>query len=143
MRVTNIDTFSAYLDRLVTEEIKMFFFKKDKNIKKVKHQEKIISEIISKISRLLKEPGEYSYLSELRTFDENSIVEKLQELIYNNVNIGEADRERLAEATSPSPNLQKMVINEKRLRKANEGRARVKNELDSWFYNFKKFFIRG
>jgi len=35
MRVTNIDTLSNYLDRLITENIKLFFFKKDKDIEKI------------------------------------------------------------------------------------------------------------
>ena len=35
MRVTNIDTLSALLDRLVTENIKLYFFKKENLIDKM------------------------------------------------------------------------------------------------------------
>ena len=45
MRITNIDTLSAYLDRLVTENIKLYFFNKDGLIEKANHQKKIIEEI--------------------------------------------------------------------------------------------------
>ena len=48
MRVTNIDTLSAYLDRLITENIKLYFFKKDNLVEKVEHQYKIIYEIYKK-----------------------------------------------------------------------------------------------
>ena len=59
----------------------------------------------------------------------------LEELIHNDINIGEADRARLEETTKQIPNLDRMIINEKRLRKANEGRARNKNTIDEQFKN--------
>ncbi len=136
MRITNIDTLSAYLDRLITENIKLYFFQKDNLSEKVDHQKKLIQQIKQKIAELLVESIEsrsYIYLEEHRTFDENSIVEQLEELIRNDINIGEADRARLEETKKTTPNLERMVVNEKRLRKANEGRAANKNEIDRTF----------
>ena len=46
MRVTNIDTLSAYFDRLITENIKLYFFEKDRLLEKVEHQRIIINIII-------------------------------------------------------------------------------------------------
>lgn len=141
MRVTNIDTLSALLDRLTTERIKWYFFKKDNNSEKILHQESVIKEVKEKISILFKEIfelGEYNYLGEQRTFNEDAIVEELEELIVNDINIGEADRARLEETTKENPNLERMIVNEKRLRKANEGRARNKNKIDKLLHNFKK-----
>ena len=136
MRVTNIDTLSAYLDRLITENIKLYFFNKDNLTDKVAHQKIVIEEIKIKISELFLETIErnsYNYIEEHRTFNESSIVEELEELIQNDINIGEADRARLAETTKEIPNLDRMIVNEKRLRKANEGRARNKNNIDKLF----------
>jgi len=136
MRITNIDTLSAYLDRLITENIKLYFFQKDNLSEKVDHQKELIQQIKQKIAELLVESIEsrsYIYLEEHRTFDENSIVEQLEELIRNDINIGEADRARLEETKKTAPNLERMVVNEKRLRKANEGRAANKNEIDRTF----------
>jgi len=135
-RITNIDTLSALLDRLVTENIKLFFFTKDNKEKNVKHQIEVISSIRKRISSLLKEcflEHGYEYLSEERTFDENSIVEELEQLIFNDINIGESDRARLEQVHSDDPNLAKFIVNEKRLRKANEGRAKNKNNIDKIF----------
>jgi len=141
MRVTNIDTLSAYLDRLITENIKLYFFNKDNDLEKVNHQQKIISEIKAKISilflEILKE-NQYNYIEEYRTFNESAIVEELEDLIRNDINIGEADRARLYETTKDVPNLDKMIINEKRLRKANEGRARNKNTIDKMINDLLK-----
>ena len=133
MRITNIDTLSAYLDRLITENIKLYFFKKDGLTEKVDHQLIIISEVKTKISELIREVvtnGSYEYIEEYRTFNEGSIIEELEELIQNDINIGEADRARLEETTKDTPNVDRMIVNEKRLRKANEGRARNKNKID-------------
>tara|TARA_R110000765_G_scaffold319990_2_gene412014 strand:- start:239 stop:667 length:429 start_codon:yes stop_codon:yes gene_type:complete len=133
MKITNIDTLSALFDRLITERIKWFFFNKDNDQEKVNHQKVVVGEIKNKINNLLTESfelGHYDYLEEKRTFNEDSIVEELEELIINDINIGEADRARLEETKSKNPNLEKMIVNEKRLRKANEGRARNKNKID-------------
>ena len=136
MRITNIDTLSAYLDRLITENIKLYFFNKDNLADKVAHQKIVIEEIKIKISELFLdtiERNSYNYIEEYRTFNESAIAEELEELIQNDINIGEADRARLEEAKKEIPNLDKMIVNEKRLRKANEGRARNKNAIDNIF----------
>ena len=39
MYITNIDTLSALLDRLISENIKLYFFKKDNLIENIDHQE--------------------------------------------------------------------------------------------------------
>jgi len=142
MRITNIDTLSAYLDRLITENIKLYFFTKDGLTEKINHQKQIIFEIKEKISELFIETlqkNSYNYIEEYRTFDETSIIEELEDLIQNDINIGEADRARLEETTKDVPNLDRMIINEKRLRKANEGRAKNKNNIDKFLKErFKK-----
>ena len=43
--ITNIDTLSALLDRLISENIKLYFFKKDGLNENIEHQEKVISKI--------------------------------------------------------------------------------------------------
>jgi hypothetical protein len=133
VRITNIDTLSAYFDRLITENIKLYFFNKDGLSEKVEHQRVIILEIKQKINELFLEilnNNQYNYIEEYRTFDESSIIEELEDLIHNDINIGEADRARLEETMKDNPSLDRMTNNEKRLRKANEGRARNKNNID-------------
>ena len=60
-------------------------------------------------------------------------MEELEQLIFNDINIGESDRARLQQVQSEDPSLDKFIINEKRLRKANEGRAKNKNNIDKIF----------
>ncbi len=133
MRITNIDTLSAFFDRLICERIKHFFFEKDGKIDLAQHQEKVIEEIKIKIIDLFNtcgSEGQYSYISEKRTFNENAIIEELDQLITSNIRIGEGDRARLEEIKKEDPNLENIIKNEKITRGANEKRSRSKNEID-------------
>ena len=65
--ITNIDTLSALLDRLVSENIKLYFFKKDDIDENIEHQEKVISEIKERLFVLFDDvyrEGKYEYVSE-------------------------------------------------------------------------------
>ena len=137
--ITNIDTLSALLDRLISENIKLYFFRKEGIDDNIQHQEKVISDIKHRISQLLTDVYEnkkYDYVSELRTYKPDDIVETLEELIHNDITTGEGDRANLKEATSDNPSLEHFTRNHKLIRKANENRAVSKNKLDEQFKSF-------
>ena len=137
--ITNIDTLSALLDRLISENIKLHFFKKDGIDENIEHQEKVIYEIRERIKILLGEVfiwKKYNYISEKRTYKPDDIVETLEELIHNDIITGEGDRANLKEATSDNPSLEHFTKNHKLIRKANENRAVAKNKLDEQFKGF-------
>ena len=137
--ITNIDTLSALLDRLISENIKLYFFRKEGIDDNIQHQEKVISDIKHRISQLLTDVYEnkkYDYVSELRTYKPDDIVETIEELIYNDITTGEGDRANLKEATSDNPSLKHFTRNHKLIRKANENRAVSKNKLDEQFKGF-------
>ena len=134
--ITNIDTLSALIDRLISENIKLYFFKKDKLTKSIKHQELVIKEIKMRLNSFLTSTigsRKYEYVSEKRTYKPNDIVETIEELIYNDINTGEGDRDNLTEALSDNPLAENFQRNHKRLRKANETRALNKNKIDEQF----------
>jgi len=137
--ITNIDTLSALLDRLISENIKLHFFKKDGIDENIEHQQKVISEIKERLFVLFDDvyrEGNYEYVSELRTYKPEDIVETLEELIHNDITTGEGDRANLKEATSDNPSLEHFTRNHKLIRKANENRAAAKNKLDEQFEDF-------
>ena len=137
--IANIDTLSALLDRLISENIKLYFFKKDHLMYNVKHQEEVISDIRKRLVLLftdIVESKSYDYVSELRTYKPDDIVETLEELIHNDITTGEGDRANLKEATSDNPSLEHFTRNHKLIRKANENRAEAKNKLDEQFKDF-------
>ncbi len=137
--ITNIDTLSALLDRLISENIKLHFFRKENVIDNIEHQESLIEEIKYRITKLLLDiykEKEYNYISEKRTYKPDDIVETLEELIHNDITTGEGDRANLKEATSDNPSLEHFTRNHKLIRKANENRAEAKNKLDEQFKGF-------
>ena len=137
--VTNIDTLSALLDRLISENIKLHFFRKENVIDNIEHQENLIEEIKYRITKLLLDvykEKDYNYISEKRTYKSDDIVETLEELIHNDITTGEGDRANLKEATSDNPSLEHFTRNHKLIRKANENRASAKNKLDEQFKGF-------
>jgi len=139
MYITNIDTLSALLDRLISENIKLYFFKKDGIDENIQHQEEVISKIRARLYLLFSDvfcDGKYDYISEKRTYKPEDIVETLEELINNDITTGEGDRANLKEATSDSPSLKHFTLNHKLIRKANENRAASKNKLDEEFKGF-------
>ena len=137
--ITNIDTLSALLDRLISENIKLHFFRKEGVVDNIEHQEKVIAEVKYRIIKLLLDvykEKEYNYISEKRTYKPDDIVETLEELIHNDITTGEGDRANLKEATSDNPSLEHFTRNHKLIRKANENRAEAKNKLDEQFKDF-------
>ena len=137
--ITNIDTLSALLDRLISENIKLHFFRKENVIDNIEHQESLIEEIKYRITKLLLDvykEKDYNYISEKRTYKSDDIVETLEELIHNDITTGEGDRANLKEATSDDPSLKHFTRNHKLIRKANENRATAKNKLDEQFKDF-------
>ena len=138
--ITNIDTLSALLDRLISENIKLYFFRKDGIDENIEHQEKVIFGIKEKLKTFFLEiyvnQFGYEYISEKRTYKPDDIVETLEELIHNDIMTGEGDRANLKEATSDNPSLEHFTRNHKLIRKAKENRAVSKNKLDEQFKGF-------
>ena len=82
--ITNIDTLSSLLDRLISENIKLYFFKKEKLSENITHQEEVIKEIRIRIKNLLLDVyknKEYNYISEKRTYKADMTLNSLEQLI--------------------------------------------------------------
>jgi len=131
--ITNINTLSVLFDRLIVENIKLYFFTKDNLIENILHQNQIIKEIKNKINELLintYESKDYDFIEEKRTYKYNAIVETVEQLIKSNIITGQADKQNLTEALSDNPSIDNFKLNHKILRKSNETRAMCKNEID-------------
>ena len=112
--ITNINTLSVLLDRLIVENIKLYFFTKDNLSENVLHQNDIINEIKNKISEILiktYESKQYDYIEEKRTYKYNAIIETVEELIKSNITTGQADKQNLTEALSDNPSIDKFKLN--------------------------------
>ena len=85
IRITNIDSFSAYIDRLITERIKEYHFRNKQNKpNEALHQIEVIKVILHKMFDLLNEittQNGYVYIGEKRTFDEEKITNGVNKLL--------------------------------------------------------------
>ena len=90
-RITNIDTLSALLDRLVSENIKLYFFNKEGILDDIDHQEKVIYEIKERIRELLLtvyDNKRYDYISEKRTYTADLTLDSIEQLIKSDIYTG-------------------------------------------------------
>ncbi len=132
MRITNIDSLSAYFDRLISEKIKWYFFDKDGKTEEAEHQEIVIQEIRVKLVELFEEAFEnhkYEHIGEKRTFDEAKLILDVEKLVTDDLGVGAAYYEK----TDGEPTLEKFMVNEAKLRIANESRGKQKNKIDDVF----------
>ena len=122
-RITNIDTLSALLDRLISENIKLYFFNKDGILNDIDHQKQIITEIKERIKELLisvYKNQKYNYISEKRTWKTPDLtIDFIEQLIKSDIYLGESDR----------------ASDHDLMRSSNELRAVSKNDLDEQFKN--------
>jgi hypothetical protein len=96
------------------------------------HQRSVVKEIKIKLNELFEEVFEtksYNYVGEKRTFDETKLLDDVEKLIVNDLDVGDAYYTK----TDGEPTLEKFMVNEARLRKANESRGRMKNSIDQKF----------
>ena len=146
MRITNVDTLSAFFDRLISERIKLYHFEneyQEVEEKKVNHQKDVVSAIKEKIELLFIQSFsamEYDYLAEERTFGQERIEEvkglinNVEKLVVNDLDVGAPYYEQKDGEATP----EKDMDNELKLREANENRSASKNKIDKSFQKVVK-----
>ena len=71
----------------------------------------------------------YEHIGEKRTFDEAKLILDVEKLVTDDLGVGAAYYEK----TEGEPTLEKFLVNEAKLRVANESRGRQKNRIDEIF----------
>ena len=126
--VSNLNSISASLDRLITEKIKLYFFEKmepsDYVNDSIGKQKKMINTIhmilIDTFENIFK-TKEYNILLEKRTFNENlkTLTMNIEQLVEMNLNVGTADN-------SIAKILEQLSLSRSSLEK----RSNIKNTID-------------
>lgn len=125
MKITNINTLSALIDRLITEKIKQYFFLMEKDVTAANTQGEIADAINKEIQITLFEAikdKNYSFNSEQRTYKKkvSNLVDSISDLTIMNLNVGKADH-----------NLAGIINNLKLSRLSLEKRSKLKNNIDN------------
>ncbi len=135
-RISNIDTLSAYIDRLITEHIRLFFFAKNGDRERALHQEIVIEQLKQRTTTSFVECLEnkgYSHIGERRSPLFAAFLAEIENLVYANGTVGEADRAKIKLLDEEQPDHGLLILNERLSRSANELRAKSKNEIDAIF----------
>ena len=125
MKITNINTISALIDRLITERIKQYFFLVEGDERSAKTQGQISEVICDEIKDTLTEAmikNKYDFVAEQRTYKKkiSNLTDSISDLIVMNLNVGRADS-----------NLATIINNIKLSRLSLEKRSKLKNNIDN------------
>ena len=118
-----VNELSTLLDSLTIAKIKEYNLNKQGNIIESKKQSNIILQTKNELYDLLET------IFKLSTFKKYQLLEDIETLILNDLDVGDAYYTK----TDGEPTLEKFMVNEARLRKANESRGRMKNSIDQKF----------
>ena len=125
MKITNINTLSALIDRLITEKIKQYFFLTEDDVTAANTKGEIADAINKEIQITLFEAiknKNYDFNSEQRTYKKkiSNLVDSISDLTIMNLNVGKADH-----------NLAGIINNLKLSRLSLEKRSKLKNNIDN------------
>lgn len=118
-----VNELSTLLDSLTIAKIKEYNLNKQGNIIESKKQSNIILQTKNELYDLLET------IFKLSAFKKYQLLEDIETLILNDLDVGDAYYTK----TDGEPTLEKFMVNEARLRKANESRGRMKNSIDQKF----------
>jgi len=132
MRITNINTIAALIDRLVSERIKYNVFEMNNKKDNMQHQQKIIDTINQEIILFFEElfnKETYDYLEEFRS-TKVELLESLEHMIRGALEIGNAETCRKRTIQENQLDLMNTIKNDLWLRSACEYRVNGKNRFD-------------
>ena len=114
---------STLLDNFTVARIKKYNADKQQDKILSQEQTQIVSQTRNELYNLLES------IFKSTSFRDHKILDDIETLIVNDLDVGDAYYTK----TDGEPTLEKFMVNEARLRKANESRGRMKNSIDQKF----------
>lgn len=132
-RICNLNSFSAIIDRIIIEHLKMLQFIDSKDDTKIKEQSIIIDGLRDELSVIFSEMQQKKYksINENRTYESksNQMIENIFKLCMCNYVIGKKDKDKIKSAES-GVNVKRMRGYILQVRDYLEFRAYIKNKLE-------------
>jgi hypothetical protein len=131
-RISNVNTFSSVIDRIIIESLKLIYFVENDNDELISHQNTILIDLNRELNIILSEllNSTYESIDEKRTYTNKNVFDDIFMLCLNNYNISVGDREKL-KLVNDEPidiqNLKKCVL---WVRSNLEKRSEIKNNLE-------------
>lgn len=131
--MSNVNSFSAIIDRLIIENLKIFQFIENGDLEKADDQNDIISELKNELDIIFDEIKSNSYdsISEQRTFTtSDNVFLNLFLLSLNNYSISKGDKLKLEEIKKDEIDVEKLKLYIEFVRSNLELRSHSKNNLE-------------
>ena len=132
-RMSNVNSFSAIIDRLVIENLKIIQFVDQNKLEEAEQQNVIISELKTELDLIYQELLENRYISigEQRTYTSKNLFSDIFRLCLNNYSIALGDKLKIEESKKDIVNIDTLKNYINSVRENLEERSRSKNSLEN------------
>jgi len=131
-RISNVNSFSAIIDRLIIENLKVIQFVDQNKLKEAKQQNEIILELKNELTTIYNEllQNRYTSIEEQRTYTSNELFSDIFRLCLNNYSIAIGDKLKIEESEKEIINIEYLKKYILTVRGNLEERAKSKNNLE-------------
>ena len=131
--MSNVNSFSALLDRLIIENLKIIQFVDQNKLKEAKQQNVIISELKNELDSIYQEllENRYKSIGEQRTYTNDNLFSDLFRLCLNNYCIAKGDKLKVEESKKGIVNVDMLKNYINAVRENLEERSKSKNNLEN------------
>ena len=132
-RMSNVNSFSAIIDRLIIENLKIIQFIDQNKLEEAEQQNVIISELKTELDLIYQEllESRYTSIGEQRTYTNNNLFSDLFRLCLNNYCIAKGDNLKIEESKQGIVNVDMLKNYINAVRENLEERAKSKNSLEN------------
>jgi hypothetical protein len=131
-RMSNVNSFSAILDRLIIENLKIIQFVDQNKLEEAGRQNVIIGELKIELDLIYQEllENRYASIEEQRTYTNDNLFSDLFRLCLNNYCIAKGDKLKIEEIKKSVVDIDNLKIYILSVRENLEERSRSKNNLE-------------
>ena len=132
-RMSNVNSFSAIIDRLIIENLKIIQFVDQNKLEEAEQQNVIISELKTELDLVYQELLENRYISigEQRTYTSKNLFSDIFRLCLNNYSIALGDKLKIEESKKDIVNIDTLKNYINSVRENLEERSKSKNSLEN------------
>ena len=131
--MSNVNSFSAIIDRLIIENLKIIQFVDQNKLEKAEQQNVIISELKTELNLIYQEllENRYKSIGEQRTYTNDNLFSDLFRLCLNNYCIAKGDKLKIEESNKSVVDIDNLKNYILAVRENLEERSKSKNNLEN------------
>jgi len=133
-RISNVNSFSAIIDRLIIENLKIIQFVDQNKLKEAEQQNEIIFELKIELDLIYQEfiENKYKSIGEQRTYTNDNLFSDLFRLCLSNYCIAKGDKLKIEESNKSVVDINNLKNYILAVRENLEERSKCKNSLEKY-----------